>query len=319
MGMLTTECVRSWKKEETMPRFRALVFLVVVMTLALLAVPIRTIHAQDATPEATPAPRFTNTVEVDGRRIGLTCEGSGSPTVILSAGARSPADRAWPAVVDAISPMTRICAFDRAGLGPSDPPPHRPLTAADVVADLHAALEAAGETGPFVLLGWSAGGPIVRLYATTYLDEVVGLVLVEAVPPGLNARDYVLDWFPSEAERETERAFTGGRDPELESPIDQFMSEAQLLAAPPPPRVPTVEIVAGMIDPELPLLGDATWYEAQAYQARDLGARVVIAEESDHFIPFNQPEVIIAAIEDVVAAVRDPSSWATPTAGTPSP
>jgi pimeloyl-ACP methyl ester carboxylesterase len=302
-----------------MSRSHALVFLVVVLTLALLAAPAGTIQAQDATPEATPAPRFTNTVEVDGRRVGLTCEGSGSPTVILSAGARSPADRAWPAVVDAVSPMTRICAFDRAGLGPSDPPPHRPLTAADVVADLHAALDAAGEIGPFVLVGWSAGGHIIRLYASTYPDEVVGLVLVEAVPPGINERDFVLDWFPSEAEREAARAFTGGRDPELASPLDQFMSGAQVLAAPPPPRVPTVEIVAGMIDLEVPLLGNATWYEAQAYQARELGARVVIAEHSDHFIPFNQPEVIIAAIEDVVEAVRNPSSWATPMAGTPVP
>jgi pimeloyl-ACP methyl ester carboxylesterase len=299
--------------EAIMTRSRSLVFLV-VLTLTLLAAPLRSVGAQDATPEATPAPRFTTTVAADGRRIGLTCEGSGSPTVIPSAGAQTPADRAWPAVVDAISPLTRICAFDRAGLGPSDPPPHRPLTAADVVADLHTALDAAGETGPLVLLGWSAGGFIVRLYASTYPDEVVGLVLVEAVPPGLNERDFVLDWFPSQAEREDARAFTGGRDPKLASPLDQFASGAQVLVAPPPPLVPTVEIVAGMIDPELPLLGDATWYEAQAYQARDLGARVVVAEHSDHFVPFNEPEVIITAISDVVAAVRDPSSWATPVA-----
>jgi pimeloyl-ACP methyl ester carboxylesterase len=145
------------------------------------------------------------------------------------------------------------------------------------------------------------------------------LVLVEAVPPGLNERDFVLDWFPSEAEREGARAFTGGRDPELESPLDQFVSGGQVLAAPPPPRVPTVQIVAGIIDPELPLLGDATWYEAQAYQALELGARVVIAEHSGHAIPLDEPEVIIAAIEDVVDAVREPSSWATPAAGTPAP
>jgi hypothetical protein len=57
----------------------------------------------------------------------------------------------------------------------------------------------------------------------------------------------------------------------------------------------------------------------QAGQARDLGMRIVLAEESSHLVPFQQPDVIIAAIEDVVKAVRDPSRWATPAAATPSP
>ena len=64
----------------------------------------------------------------------------------------------------------------------------------------------------------------------------------------------------------------------------------------------------------------ARFHLLQAGQARDLGARIVVAEESDHLVPFQQPAVMvmIAAIEDVVTAVRDPSSWATP-AATPSP
>jgi hypothetical protein len=62
----------------------------------------------------------------------------------------------------------------------------------------------------------------------------------------------------------------------------------------------------------------ATLYELQAAQVRDLDARIVVAEESGHLVPFDQPDVMIAAIEDVVAAVRDPSSWATPAASTPT-
>jgi hypothetical protein len=78
----------------------------------------------------------------------------------------------------------------------------------------------------------------------------------------------------------------------------------------------------------VPPEGDVTWYDLefaasfirqQAAQARDLGARIVVAEESNHLVPFQQPEVMIAAIEDVVEAVRDPSRWATPAAGTPVP
>jgi pimeloyl-ACP methyl ester carboxylesterase len=111
------------------------------------------------------------------------------------------------------------------------------------------------------------------------------------------------------------------------SPIDYLVSEAQVLAAPPPPVVPTVMVVAGKaalfpvegIAIVSDLEGAARFYLLQAGQARDLGARIVIAEESGHLVPFDQPAVMIAAIEDVVEAVRDPSSWATPAAGAPSP
>jgi pimeloyl-ACP methyl ester carboxylesterase len=212
-----------------------------------------------------------------------------------------------------------VCVFERAGLGPSDPQGRSPQTAVDVVADLHAALEAAGETGPYVPVGFSLGGLFARLYASTYPEEVAGLVLAEGTPPGIQARDLLLDWFRSREEREEFHASTAGRDPEWASPIDTFVSEGQVLAAPSPPRVPTVAILAGKIDVELPPAAQATWYEYQAYQARDLDARVVYAEESGHFVPLDQPEVIIAAIEDVVAAVHDPSSWATPVADTSAP
>jgi hypothetical protein len=87
--------------------------------------------------------------------------------------------------------------------------------------------------------------------------------------------------------------------------------------------------VAGKTDYLLiPEEGDVTWYELegvarflllQAGQARDLGARIVVAEESNHLVPFQQPEVMIAAIEDMVEAVRGPSISATPAAGTPAP
>ena len=310
-----------------MRRSRVLVFLDIAMALALLAPRMRSIGAQDATPEATPAPRFTDTVEVDGRRIGLTCAGGGSPTVVLIGGSRSPGDRTWPSAVDAISPVTRVCVFDRAGLGASDPQPRSPQTAAEVVADLHAALEAAGEAGPFVPVGFSFGGLVARLYASTYPDELAGLVLVEGTPPGLNAVDLAVGWFPSEAEREASREFLAGRDPDAPAPVDQVVSEAQVVAAPPSPPVPTVAIVAGKIElwgvpPEnvtwSPLEYVSLTYELQAGQVRDLGARIVVAEESGHFVPFDQPEVMIAAIADVVEAVREPTSWATPAASTPT-
>ncbi len=140
--------------------------------------------------------------------------------------------------------------------------------------------------------------------------------------------DIAIGWFSSESEREDIRNSSSGLVPLVpSSPLDQITSEAQVVVAPPPPRVPTVAIVAGKIEVEVPEGGTASWsdldsvatyYELQAGQARELGARIDIADQSGHLVPFDQPEVMIAAIEDVVEAVRDPSSWATPVAGTPS-
>jgi pimeloyl-ACP methyl ester carboxylesterase len=313
-----------------MPRLRMLILLVMVMGLVVFAIPARSTLAQDATPEATPVPRFTTTVDVDGRRIGLTCEGSGSPTVVLIGGMLSPADRVWPETVDALNSLTRVCVFDRAGQGASDPVSRAPQTVADIVADLGAALAAAGEAGPFVPVGFSLGGLVAQLFASTYPDQLAGLVLVEGAPPGWNVVDLTLSPL-TEAEREGLRELVAGREPaNPSSPVETLISEGQVLAAPPPPPVPTVMIVAGNIDWMLTEgeERDVTWGDLgtpglvlllQSGQARDLGARIVIAEESGHLVPFDQPDVMIAAIKDVVEAVRDPSSWATPAAGTPSP
>jgi pimeloyl-ACP methyl ester carboxylesterase len=295
--------------------FRVRVALLVALLLFAASESAWTV-AQESTPEATPAPRFTNTVEVEGRRIGLSCFGSGSPTVVLVGGLRRPSEQVWPPIADAISPMTRVCVFDRAGMGLSDPPPTSPQTAADVAADLHAALEASGEPGPYVPVGFSIGGPFVRLYASAHPEEVAGLILVDPVPPGLQARDIALPYL-TEAEREVVRAAAAGRDPSVAVPIDALTSDAQVLSVPPPPPVPTVVLVRGMIDPEVPevlLEWNSLWFELQAQQARELNARVVVAEKSGHFVPTDEPEVVIEAIREVIEATRDPSSWATPAA-----
>jgi pimeloyl-ACP methyl ester carboxylesterase len=183
-------------------------------------------------------------------------------------------------------------------------------------------LEAAGEAGPFVPVGFSFGGLVARLFASTYPDGLAGLVLVEGSPPGWNIVDMAAGWFGPE--QEGIRDEVAGRDPIApSSPLDQFLSEAQVVAAPASARVPTVVVVADRIeaaDPEDPgaivpwaaLDAVATYYDLKAGQVRDLNARIVVAPESGHLVPFEQPEVLIAAMGDLVKAVRDPSSWATP-------
>lgn len=116
-------------------------------------------------------------VDIGGRRLNIICTGKGSPTVILEAGLL--ADSAsWRLVQPAISRSTRVCSYDRAGLGFSDPAgPPRDAEAID--RDLHALLRRAGIAPPYVLVGWSSGGLYTRLYQYRFPDEVVGLVEVD--------------------------------------------------------------------------------------------------------------------------------------------
>ena len=137
------------------------------------------------------------TVDVGGgRRLYLECAGTGSPTVVLVSGLRGSAEE-WntteskatppaPPVFGEIAKTTRVCAYDRPGtvvgdsFSRSDPVP-QPTTSEAAATDLHLLLSAAGEPGPYVVVGHSFGGTIARLFAVTYADDVVGMVLTD--PP----------------------------------------------------------------------------------------------------------------------------------------
>lgn len=113
----------------------------------------------------------------DGRRLNLVCTGRGSPTVILEAGFGATAG-AWYKVKPALARTTRVCAYDRAGAGFSDPGP-LPRDGAAIVRDLDQALTAARIGGPYVVVGHSAGGLYARLFAARRQGQVAGLVLLD--------------------------------------------------------------------------------------------------------------------------------------------
>jgi len=121
-------------------------------------------------------------VDIGGRHINLHCAGAGKPTVILLAGIFS-WSVVWYKTQPVIAQKTRVCAFDRAAYGFSDPAP-RPQILSEVVDDLHAALKAGYIPGPYVLVGHSLGGIEVRLYTQRWPKEVVGMVLVDSSPAG---------------------------------------------------------------------------------------------------------------------------------------
>ena len=113
----------------------------------------------------------------DGRRLHFACSGEGSPTVLMESGFGATAD-AWFKVQPALAQQTRACSYDRAGYGASDPGP-APRDGAAIARDLDQGLRAARITGPFILVGHSAGGLYVQIFAGLRPEEVSGMVLVD--------------------------------------------------------------------------------------------------------------------------------------------
>ncbi len=268
-----------------------------------------------------------------GRKIYLECRGTGSPTVVLVAGLRGSAEdwniaaKPGPRVFPEIAKFTRVCVYDRPGTpvgeepSRSDPVP-QPTAATNGVADLHALLRAAGETGPYVLAAHSYGGLIGRLYASTYPDQVAGLVLVDALSEGLQDAETPEQWAIQRKLIEGDVREGVAEYPALER-IDVDSSFDQLRAAPPlrqmplivlsadrgwGPQVPAM-IKAGIVPADVPpdfgYVTDAAQKRAHARLAKLVqNAKHVTNTNSGHEIQKEQPQLVIDAIREVVDAVR---------------
>jgi pimeloyl-ACP methyl ester carboxylesterase len=126
-------------------------------------------------------------IDVGGRTLHVNCTGSGSPTVVIEAGASSFA-LDFSLVQPEVARTNRVCSYDRAGLGWSER--HSQVDRPErVVSDLRAALAASGERPPYVMVGASFGALYVRLYQLEHPDDVIGLVLVD---PGTEDRLFTL-------------------------------------------------------------------------------------------------------------------------------
>jgi pimeloyl-ACP methyl ester carboxylesterase len=131
--------------------------------------------AEAADAKAYPPPG--QMVDVGGYRLHLNCTGSGSPTVVIESG-WGDMSASWGWVQPEVAKTTRICTYDRAGMGWSEASPE-PRTAREFAKELHTLLAEANEPGPYVLVGHSMGGYTVRVYAHDYPEEVSGVVFID--------------------------------------------------------------------------------------------------------------------------------------------
>ncbi len=300
--------------------------------------------AQTSTPLASSAfageGDVAGLVEIGGgRRIWLECRGAGSPVVILEAGAGNNADN-WDvstlppgseqtAVLPGVASFTRVCAYDRPGtigndlehLSRSDPAP-MPRTADDIVADLHALLQTAEIPGPYVLAGHSFGGLVARLFATRYPEEVVGLVLIDAAHEDYYAQQQEVmtpEQWAALVVPAGEEAFPGQERIDTDASAAQMRAAAEASSLWPMPLVVLTHGRPWEWPPDYPGIElEELWLPLQEQLAALVpDGRLVVAEQSGHFIPGDEPEVVTRTIRQVVEAVRDPASWGTPAATNP--
>ena len=247
-------------------------------------------------------------IDVGGYRLQINCSPNvpGRPTVVLEAG-MTQSSATWSSVQPEIAKFARVCAYDRAGLGKSELAPESPRTSLHIVADLHRLLDRAGIAGPYVLVGHSLGGLHVRLYASKYPGEVVGLVLVDGVSEEQGAK--WLAMMPAEIRKELEAA--GGRMPMGNEIIDVEESERLMRAAEWHTDVPMIVLSRGRAsyDPEdyppplrfLAPQGEQLRIEMQQQLARQSSrGEQLFAERSGHMIQQDEPEVVIDAVRRVV-------------------
>jgi pimeloyl-ACP methyl ester carboxylesterase len=320
------------KRSKTLWRRTRRVLLIVALVIAGLSLTGFLYQSIASAVDASSYPAPGRLIDVGGYRLHLYCSGTarpGSPTVILDEGLGA-TSLGWSKVQPGVTSFTRVCSYDRAGYGWSDTGP-LPRTAGRMVTELHTLLARAGVAGPYVLVGHSDGGLTMQLYIYTYPQQVAGLVLVESAHedqfryPELRATGAGLlpicealspfgiarllgFWngsvaeYPPTAQPAAKAQFYQTRFCQTVS--DEYAafeaSSAQVRAARHPlGYLPLVVLTRGIpaADPQ----GERDW---QALQ-RDLASLSsdsvhIIATHSRHNIQLEQPDLVIAAIKQVL-------------------
>lgn len=281
-------------------------------------------------------------VDVGGYSMHIDCTGQGTPTVILDSGLGD-SFFSWQKVQPKIAQFTRVCSYDRAGIGYSDSSP-RPRTSKDFAQELHTLLHNAGIPAPYILVGQSMGGFTVRLYASFYRSEVAGMVLVDSshpeqqkrLPAALNDMDAT--WLREQEFMEFTMPFGiprllgfCGPDAEVRAAECNFHtaresvaelkavseSAAQAATASTLGDLPLVVLSEDPNQPQPDLPEDLVKPASDAWQQmQDELAHLstqgmhVIAKNSGHFIQFDRPDVVIEAVHKVVNQARHAQSAA---------
>ena len=247
-------------------------------------------------------------VDIGGRSLYIDCRGEGSPTVILEAGLTSDTT-AWDDVFDPIAGFSRVCAYDRANNGRSDEVSLH--TGDQSVSDLEKLLAAKKISPPYVLVAWSFGGPISRLFAARHPNDVTGMVLVDTDPT-----DYRSEGDPYVPENVREHSYWASENLEkldLDATLDLVREESTpgsfddhplvILT----PSVPNSGNIGeggsqGLPGPRLAELDELYLRLEEEMTNLSSASRIELIDGTGHCIQCDKPQVVIDAVREVVQA-----------------
>ena len=269
---------------------------------------------------ATPPPG--RLVDIGGHRLHLWCTGNGAPAVILDTGlGGTSAD--WGLVQPDVAQFTRVCSYDRAGMGYSDPGPS-PRTARRIASELAELLARSAITEPVVLVGASIAGFGVRVFASDHAERAAGLVLVDASHEDqAHEVPQLARFVPLLSAIGAFRLFGvsfGQRVESLPPSVRRFAQATRFRAAGYRAaadelihvRESAAEVRSSRRKLSIPVLvisggrgADRTWRELQQDQVSlsDRGC-LIVAQESGHVVAIDQPKIVVDAIRTVVDVVR---------------
>jgi pimeloyl-ACP methyl ester carboxylesterase len=241
-------------------------------------------------------------LDAGGPALRMLMAGHGNATVVFESGAGSSLET-WLRIQPEVSKFARTISYDRAGNGLSEKGAS-PRDGRRIAAELHTALQNAHASPPYFLVGHSLGGPYIRVFAGLYPKEVAGLVLVDPTQEDLIA------WAKARDPKTDEHKFR---------PYDEVdcapATFAQANENPIPTNIPVV-LITGMGPREIP--GFVTkelreevekdqkiFYPAKlkfhkAWVEKIPGGQLIITENSGHGIPYEEPELVIKTIRDMV-------------------
>ena len=232
----------------------------------------------------------------------LVTAGIGSPTVVFEAGLGN-GKRTWGAVFNAVSAVTRAVAYDRAGYGQSESS-DQSRDGLQIVLELRAMLATEGIAPPYVLVGHSLGGTIMKLYAKTYPDDVAGVVLVDARHAEFTQRCAQLG--VSRLFYDPPEALMAVLSPTARSELAAArLTLKQARRAGPFPPVPLIVLTQRQATTKWPQRLGKVWAASQVSLAKmsKLG-RIKVCDDAGHNVHTDRPEVVIRAVLNVVRAAR---------------
>lgn len=263
-------------------------------------------------------------INVGTHSLHIYCVGEGSPVIVIDVGIGETGVR-WQSVQDQLARDTRVCTYDRAGYGQSDPGP-MPRHSEQMAGELKILLENSGVEGPYLLVGHSLGGLNMQIFASQYPEVVIGAVLLD--PPPLrwliSGVDFpeLYEMFNQQTEDLSRAAAAAiqSADPEEKSKASFYLtlaSESEELLGESARQVaaigsfvdmPLVVIGSGRPNPSF---GDSAeayqlfWIEqSRALADKSTAGHFILAEESGHHIHQDAPEMVMDAILSMLQQVR---------------